>query len=209
MAKIRYLNKYPGFTLVETIGALAVITILAGVLILIIFNAIKSSRINATIEAYHTFCTAVADHIGKWGRFSNTNGVPLTPGVPPITSAFDAYVLLPEGRITATAKMKIKISDQTYDYPRVKITSPISYPGNGGWYDFDGDGISDTKNARAIAELFIFRVPLEDARELSLRLDGERFSEPIGVNDQKGRVTYSKLVWEPNRANVYIYIAHY
>ena len=66
------------FTLIEMIGVLAVIAILASMLIPKIFEAINSARINNTVQSYNAIKTAVMDHYGKYGAI-NFVGVP-APG---------------------------------------------------------------------------------------------------------------------------------
>src|SRR5260221_6663702 len=68
-----------GFTLIEMIGVLAVIAILASLLIPKIFEAINNSRINNAIVSYNTVKSAVADHFAKYGAFdTSTNGIALS-----------------------------------------------------------------------------------------------------------------------------------
>src|SRR2546423_3634975 len=56
-----------GFTLIEMIGVLAVIAILAAVLVPKVFEAINNSRINNSAMTYNTVKTAIADHYAKFG----------------------------------------------------------------------------------------------------------------------------------------------
>src|SRR5437879_7949584 len=89
-----------GFTLIEMIGVLAVIAILASMLIPKIFEAINSARINNTVQSYNTIKTAVMDHYGKYGAI-NFRGVP-APGAAATAAqlaAYDTGVLLPEAMI--------------------------------------------------------------------------------------------------------------
>src|SRR5213594_3055568 len=84
------------FTLIEMIGVLAVIAILASMLIPKIFEAINSARINNTVQSYNTIKTAVMDHYGKYGAI-NFRGVP-APGAPlaagaPELATYDRLVL--------------------------------------------------------------------------------------------------------------------
>jgi len=56
-----------GFTLIEMIGVLAVIAILAAVLIPKVFEAINNSRINNSAMTCNTAKTALVDHYAKFG----------------------------------------------------------------------------------------------------------------------------------------------
>src|SRR5437588_7952676 len=62
------------FTLIEMIGVLAVIAILASMLIPKIFEAINNARINNAAVSYNSVKTALADHYAKWGSLLSSNG---------------------------------------------------------------------------------------------------------------------------------------
>src|SRR3989442_7327711 len=97
-----------GFTLIEMIGVLAVIAILASMLIPKIFEAINSARINNTVQSYNAIKTAVMDHYGKYGAI-NFKGVP-APGAattPAQLAAYDTGVLLPEAMIDKAFVAKV------------------------------------------------------------------------------------------------------
>src|ERR1051325_5566884 len=84
-----------GFTLIEMIGVLAVIAILASMLIPKIFEAINSSRINNTVQGYNAIKTAVMDHYGKYGSI-NYNGRTQTAATTTELASYDKLILLPE-----------------------------------------------------------------------------------------------------------------
>src|SRR5256886_15526331 len=89
-----------GLALIEMIGVLAVIAILASMLIPKIFEAINSARINNTVQSYNAVKTGVLDHYGKYGAI-NFLGVP-APGAaatPVEMAAYDRLILLPEALI--------------------------------------------------------------------------------------------------------------
>src|SRR5258708_7031324 len=67
-----------GFTLIEMIGVLAVIAILAAVLIPKVFEAINNSRTNNSAMTYNTVKTAIADHYAKFGGL-NVDGTANPP----------------------------------------------------------------------------------------------------------------------------------
>src|SRR2546422_721572 len=62
-----------GFTLIEMIGVLAVITILASLLIPKIFEAINNVRISNAALSYNSIKTATADHYAKFGTLPIAN----------------------------------------------------------------------------------------------------------------------------------------
>ena len=81
-----------GFTLIEMIGVLAVIAILAALLIPKVTSAISDARVNSTVGSYQAIQAAAAGHYAKYNSFDlSTNSMVLPP---PITT-FDSTVLLP------------------------------------------------------------------------------------------------------------------
>src|SRR5262245_12133342 len=88
-----------GFTLIEMIGVLAVIAILAALLIPKIFNAINDSRVNNAVVSYNTIKAASAEHYAKFGAFDKTAaGAAIGAGSPPPSGSagmayFDAQLL--------------------------------------------------------------------------------------------------------------------
>src|SRR6266481_2824315 len=68
-------TRYAAFTLIEMIGVLAVIAILASLLIPKILNAINDAKINNAVLSYNSIKAAVMEHYGKYQSFSTTNGV--------------------------------------------------------------------------------------------------------------------------------------
>ncbi len=191
-----------GFTLVEMIGVLAVIAILAGMLIPKIFEAIRNSRVNATLEAYNTLKAAALDNYAKWGKFADTNGTLYTG------TTFDK-VLFAEGRLDALAFDKIPLTTGANTNTYLSVTSSSGNGSSG--YDLDGDSGTgkETANAAYTVELVIGSVSGRDARDLSLRLDGPNLSAPDDTTaDTKGRVEYTAPTGTPKVTTVYMYIAH-
>src|SRR3989442_4445240 len=74
--------KFAAFTLIEMIGVLAVIAILASLLIPKILNAINDAKVNNAVLSCNTIKTAVMEHYAKFGGFNvTTNGAGLGPYV--------------------------------------------------------------------------------------------------------------------------------
>jgi len=196
------------FTLIEMIGVLAVIAILASMLVPKIFEAINSARINNTVQSYNAIKTAVMDHYGKYGAI-NILGVP-APGSP-MTAAqgtnYDRSILLPEGLIDKAFVAKVGTNWLIQATPVAAATSaatPVS--GTNEAYDLDGGGAiaNDAYPAAFVVEAVIQGVAIADAIEISERLDGATLSVPGGGDDFKGRVKYAGAAV----TEVHIYIAH-
>lgn len=205
MKKINKFSKnmaQKGFTLIEMIGVLAVIAILAGMLIPKIFEAMRNSRVNATLEAYNTIKAAVVDHIAKWGKIATTAGTAYTSG-----SSFDS-ILFQEGRLDGRAADKIPLSTLTGTTAvYVNVTGATGAAGGSGYYLAGATGGNSTANAAAVVELIIKSVPAQDAQDLSMRLDGPNLSvTTLGAGDTIGRVVYSAATG--GKTDVYMYITH-
>src|SRR5688500_14085155 len=100
------------FTLIEMIGVLAVIAILASLLIPKVFEAISNSRVNNAAVSYNTVKAAVADHYAKFGSLLSSNGTTITAGVGVATN-FDR-VLLTEGFLDKPFAVKISSIPTNY-----------------------------------------------------------------------------------------------
>src|SRR6185295_17319812 len=82
------------FTLIEMIGVLAVIAILASLLIPKIFEAINNARLSRVQISCQTVKTATLEHYGKFLSFASSNGIPFTLSEP--LTNFDG-LLMAEG----------------------------------------------------------------------------------------------------------------
>src|SRR5947207_6104660 len=110
------------FTLIEMIGVLAVIAILAALLVPKIFEAINNARVNNAAVSYNTVKTALADHYAKNGTMLASNSVAyaLTPASL-FTTNFDK-VMVAEGFMDKP--FIVKIGDGTAN--RVEIVPAVS-----------------------------------------------------------------------------------
>lgn len=199
-------RKVNAFTLIEMIGVLAVIAILAALLIPKIFEAINNARINNAVVSYNTVKTAVMDHYAKFGSLTSSNGVTLT--LP--EQAYDK-VLLTEAFLDKPFIVKIGDGINSPTNTHVEAITGVSAAtavtaANAG-YDLDGSGATVNDVAAptgVILQTVITGVTEADARDVSLRLDGEALSSAVGADDLKGRVKYASAT----PTTVYIYITH-
>src|SRR5438552_3534265 len=95
-----------GFTLIEMIGVLAVIAILASLLIPKIYEAINNARISNSVLSYNTVKTALADHYAKFGSLASSNGIAFGAIPGPGSTNFDK-VLVAEGFLDKPFVVKI------------------------------------------------------------------------------------------------------
>jgi prepilin-type N-terminal cleavage/methylation domain-containing protein len=203
------------FTLIEMIGVLAVIAILASMLIPRLFEAIYSARVNSTAVACETIKTASADHFGKYGQFDLLNGqTVIQPGAAgTVVTNYDIAVLMPEGLLDKPFSARIAGADVNgnsfIQLVRVGGSNLGGPPGFGG-YSLDGTGSISTTNASFILEAVIKHVSQADAKDLNDRIDGTALGTPngsLGVKDNFGRVEYNTP--DPNSTvDVYVYLTH-
>jgi prepilin-type N-terminal cleavage/methylation domain-containing protein len=179
-----------GFTLIEMIGVLAVIAILAALLVPKIFEAINNARINNAAVSYNTAKTAVADHYAKFGTFLSSNGVPIVAGVGEALN-FDK-VMVTEGFMDKP--FIVKISDVPTNHVEVlaAATGATAVDGNNTAYDLDGSGsAANDATGSVVVQAIIAGVTENDAKDLNDRIDGVSLGEALGTSDLKGRVKYT------------------
>ena len=188
-------NHRAGFTLIEMVGVLAVIAILAALLVPKIFAAINESRLNNTIGSINTCKTAAIQYFTKNGAFPSSN-----------TENFDA-TLLSEGFLDK--EFEVKLSTKADCEVKVATATGAGEGGSDGNGRYNLDGLSDPEvpaNA-SVVQVKIDNVKPEDARELSLRIDGADMSAADTTTaDKKGRVAYGTP--SAGSTTVYVYLAH-
>jgi prepilin-type N-terminal cleavage/methylation domain-containing protein len=193
------------FTLIEMIGVLAVIAILAALLIPKVFSAINDARVNGLCVTCETLKTATADHYGKYGRFdaafgTNTAALNFAANVAP---SYDRTVLIPEGLLDRPFTAKIAGGDPSTNAVMQLVQSPAF--GNAGT-GYSLDGVNAVTNAAFVVEAVIYNVASADAKDLNDRLDGPSLGAAAGQADAKGRVEYATPV--NGLTTVYISLTH-
>jgi len=202
-------RKVRAFTLIEMIGVLAVIAILAALLIPKVFSAINDARINSALVGCETVKTAIVDHYGKFGRFDCTNGVVITPFTTPY-GGYDTNVLMVEGLIDKPFMTKVGTNSTI----RVAVCAAAGTPvtGSGAAYNLSGNGSANEATGQFVVEAVISGMAEADAQAISQRIDGITMSSQgvtPGLPDTQGRVTYAAPTGGAGGVvNVYIYLAH-
>jgi len=221
-------RRISGFTLIEVIGVLVVIAILASVLIPIIFQAIHNARIAHAALAVQAVKTGCVEHFAKSGGLAvDGTATPAThillDGTDPRSSEFD-LVLLKESIMDKPFGVRIG-----FGYIEiVQSSGPTTEPdGANSAYDLDHTGNPNDATGTTVAQAVIVGVALEDARALNNLIDGPSLGEDNGGNDFLGRVKYSKpgkvsngngngngkaLAWGHHRdtaPDVFIYLIHH
>ena len=206
-SKIEALNqkRRKGFTLIEMIGVLAVIAILAALLIPKVFSAINDARVNGLCVTCETLKTATADHYGKYGRLDAVWGTNTLTFVGGIASNYDKTVLIPEGLLDKPFTAKIAGGDPSANAVLELVQNAAGNANNAG-YSLDGSGTNTTATASFVLEAVVHDVTLADAKDLNDRLDGPSLGSATPP-DISGRVEYGTVKGN-GLYDVYIYLTH-
>ena len=201
-------RKAGAFTLIEMIGVLAVIAILAALLIPKVFSAINDARVSSVIVGADTVKTAVIDSYGKNGRFDATNNVAI-PGFSTPWSGYDTNVLMAQGLLDKPFLTKAG----TYSSVQVVACVPATTAptGNNGAYALQGNAVVNDATGTYVVEAVVQGVAEADAQAISQRIDGPTMSTPgatPGTPDIQGRVQYAAPGTPGGPVEVHIYLAH-
>jgi type II secretory pathway pseudopilin PulG len=210
-------RKNPAFTLIEIIGVVAVIAILAAVLTPRVVSVIARGKVNATAQSLGSLKSATADYIGKNGSVPLRDGTAATNAAV-ATGRFDADLIA--GGFTEKL-FACSVGNQTFDssaltgrvhvrtLPSVSaaaVGAPTATVG-GNNFNLDRDtGTADFTVGQVVVTAFIPGVAIVDAIALNKILDGD---DNTGTTaDTTGRCMYSAAAPD-NTVTVYVYIAHY
>ena len=173
-----------GFTLVEMVGVLAIIAILAALLVPKVMSAIDEARRANTVVGCNTAKTALVSYFAKYGSFS---------GLPADNAD---QTLLTEGFLESPFTTKVGVSP---DLKRKAVNNaePV-------WGKLDGNALAASGNVVYVA---LGAIPVSDAYELSQRIDGDLSAANLTSSDDKGRVIYTYAA-DTGLATTYIYLAH-
>lgn len=174
------------FTLIEMIGVLAIIAILAALLLPKVFNAINEARINNASVSIQTMKTAITDHYGKYGSLAVSNTTPLTTF--PVVG-FDT-VLIGEGLIDKLFTVKICTNGV------VQLSSTGGNESTIGPGFNLGGGVNTVPTnpggQTVVAEVVLPGVAQQDAYDLKAQIDGSGFETTNAVTaaESSGMVEY-------------------
>ncbi len=195
-----------GFTLIEMIGVLAIIAVLAALLIPRISSAINESRVNGAALSYNSLKSSAITYFGKYGRFggnggTNFTGTELTNGV----NNWDSAYLLTGGFIEKPFETKLGTSSNIQVKGAGASTETVT-PTNTA-YDLDGNStVANEASGTLVVQAILSGVSEDDAIELNNKIDGTTLGAAAGLQDLKGRVKYAAA--SGGVTDVYVYIAH-
>ena len=185
-----------GFTLIEMIGVLAVIAILAALLIPKVTSAISDARINSTVGSYQTVQTAAAGHYAKYGAFNVTNNSTIGNGsvytAIPLTN-FDT-VLIAEGFLDQPFGAKVGTAS---------TLQVIAGGGcNGAHYLLNGKTDGTSGNAYTV-EAVLTGVSQQDAYDVASRIDSTLMTNSVALTNFTGaRCVYTTAA----NGTMYLYV---
>ena len=205
------------FTLIEIIGVVAIIAILAAVLTPRVVSVIARGKVNATAQSLGSLKTATADYIGKNGSVPARAGTGSTNAAVS-TGRFDADLVA--GGFTEKL-FACSLGTQTFDASALTgrthvrtlastsaatVTAPTATVG-GDNFNLDRDaGTADFTTGQMVVSAFIPGASLTDAIALNKILDGDDNTGTAA--DTTGRCMYSAAAVD-NTVTIYVYIAHY
>jgi prepilin-type N-terminal cleavage/methylation domain-containing protein len=201
-------RKARAFTLIEMIGVLAVIAILAALLIPKVFTAINDARINGAIVGVQTIKTAVIDSYGKNSRFDAANNAVINPFNLPY-SGYDTNVLMVQGLIEKP--FMTKVGTGTDVQVVAAVAANITCIGTGVAYALQGITAQNDATGVYVVQAVITGVAEADAQAMSQRIDGPTMSVAgltPGTLDDRGRVTYAAPTSPGGPVTVYIHLAN-
>lgn len=219
----RALRSRSGFSLVEMIGVLAIIAILAVVIVPKVFSTIASSRVTAAAASINAMKTSVTDFAGKYGS------VPVTTN----NSRIDDLLMTAE---YVDGRFAVKIGTQPMNPPVggatwtrntttglwtatggasqagqsriICLTSNANVPSTSNGANYRLNNTVDLPAGSRVVSAVIVNLTGNEARELSLRIDGDSMSAADAtVADDAGKVVYRA----PNGQGLttaYIYMVH-
>jgi prepilin-type N-terminal cleavage/methylation domain-containing protein len=214
-----------GFTLIEMIGVLAVIAILAAVLIPRVFEAINNARVNNAAMGVNTCKAACIDHYAKYGAFP-IDGTKTPPAafVPPAAPSYTFdKLLLQEGFLDKPFTVKIGdgvAEDGTTATTRIALIAsqtaaavPAGTLATDGAYNLGGATPPvNTSAGTWVVEAVITGVTEADAKALNNAIDGTSLAlgengQGVATADLGGRVQYV-IPAAGATTTVFVYITH-
>ncbi len=205
------------FTLVEMIGVLAIIAILASLLIPRVFQAIGDSKISNSASTCNSVKAAVNEYYGRYGLIAGAKGVSLSlPNDGDIFDDWDLKVLVAEGFAEKPFSVRIGNGNigSVNNGSRLRVinisantTNTAASDLDEGAYNLDGASTTNDISGMLLVEAVIKDVDAQDAKDLNDRLDGAVLGATnVNSADLVGRVKYPAHT--NGKTDVHVYMAH-
>ncbi|MBI3871426.1 MAG: prepilin-type N-terminal cleavage/methylation domain-containing protein [Verrucomicrobia bacterium] len=211
--KTKQIKSRAGFTLIEMIGVIAIIAILAAVLVPKVMNAIARSKVSGTSLVFNALKTAVADYYSRSNSFPLRSGTGAADTATP-TGRFDADLVaagfidklvgVPIGSTATTGALTTRTHVRVLAAVAAAAVNPTAAAG-GDNFDLDSNAATaDFTAGQNVVSLMIPQVAIADAIVLNSIIDGVVNSGTAA--DRVGRCIYSAAA--AGTVTVYIYLAH-
>ncbi len=213
-----------GFTLIEMIGVLAVIAILAALVLPKVFDVIAESRVNALAASVKTYETSMAKYYGDLGSLLplDASGVPAVEGTgdsaDPLSmaarltlSSSDALVLAtglwPKFRGPYLEKFDSSTPPSLGTAMYMPVDAVVGYgtavtASSLGWDLVGNDGNSDLPTSSKVVYYKLTGLGSEDFTRLDGIVDRD-IGTSIAEKELRGRAKYDSAT-----STLYLYIAH-
>ncbi len=167
-----------GFTMIEMIGVLAVIAILASIVAPKIFDAIRDSKVNTFASNIQAVQTAVASF------YKDVGVLPTVVGDLTSSSASGSSLTATQKKAWKGPYLDKNIQDMfsTISVGTVAFTSGA--PSNTNNFDLDGDGVGDYTSKSKVLELNFPSLDAADAKAISGAVDSDSANDTSGQNGQ-------------------------
>lgn len=202
-----------GFTLIEMIGVIAIIGILATVLVPKVMNAVARSKVNGTALAYNNLRTVVTDYYARSNAFPARAGTGVADTAT-ATGRFDADLVAAGilDKLVSTPIGNPAVTGALNTRPHVRSLAAVSSgavnptTANGG-NNFDLDANTATADfvaGQMVVSLMIPRVTISEAIQLNKLIDN--VENTGNAADRVGRCIYSAAAG--GTVTVYLYLSH-
>lgn len=201
------------------IGVLAIIAVLAVIIVPKVFSTIASARITSAAASVGAMKSAVIEYAAKYGTLpvtvvnSRIDDLLVTDAL--LDSRFAAKIGTPQtspaiagATYNRTTGAWTGGASQATQTRLICLTSTNAVPSVslGANYQLNGGNVNLPTGARVVSAVIV-GVTGTEARELSLRIDGDALSAAnIAAADNLGKVVYAAPA--AGITTVYIYIAH-
>jgi prepilin-type N-terminal cleavage/methylation domain-containing protein len=195
-----------GFTLIEMIGVLAIIAVLAGMLVPRVFSAINDSRINSTVMSVNGVKSAAMLYFGKYGKFAGAAGATLNLATTNATD-WDKNVLVSEGFLDKPFEAKMGTEATTAVQVVAAVSAATTVTASNAGYDFNSDPATNEAGGGAVVvQISLPGLALDDANAINKALDGNSVAAVAALgSDTAGRV---KISYNDPSYDLLIYVAH-
>lgn len=193
-AHVHPVRRSPGFTLIEMIGVLGIIAMLAGMLVPRVYSAINEASISRLAVNLHWVRSAATSYVAKYGRLGRAGGLPIDLAVHPDEAAhWDTAVLVPE--LLFEQPFSTRLGTESFIELVASEPSDADAATAPNAYDLDGNTVAPSLANEASGGNFVLQCRLtgvtpEDARIINRLLDSNALGVAEG-DDTVGRVKYT------------------